>query len=139
MSNKERDEMLATDAEPAKYEVGYGRPPRTHQFKPGKSGNPGGRPKGAKSDADIVQSLLNRKLEVRDGGRVRKITILEAIYLQCIEHALKGDIKTAAFLFNRYAAAQAGEAQPGNEMSKDDREVLEAFTQRFAEQSDDKE
>ena len=29
---------------PAPYKVGYGKPPREHQFKPGQSGNPAGRP-----------------------------------------------------------------------------------------------
>jgi hypothetical protein len=28
-------------------EVGYGKPPKHGQFKPGKSGNPRGRPRGA--------------------------------------------------------------------------------------------
>jgi Family of unknown function (DUF5681) len=29
------------------YKVGYGKPPKTTRFKKGKSGNPGGRPKGS--------------------------------------------------------------------------------------------
>ena len=28
------------------YQVGYGKPSREHQWKPGQSGNPRGRPKG---------------------------------------------------------------------------------------------
>ena len=35
--------------EPAKYEVGYRKPPTASQFKPGRSGNPKGRPKGARN------------------------------------------------------------------------------------------
>lgn len=31
------------------YEVGYGKPPQQTRFKPGQSGNPRGRPKGAKA------------------------------------------------------------------------------------------
>ena len=62
---------------------------------------------------------------------MRKITVLEAIYLRCIEDALKGNIKAASFLFSRYAAVQAGETQEIDEMSKDEREVLESFVSRL--------
>jgi hypothetical protein len=34
--------------------VGYCRPPREHQFKPGQSGNPRGRPKGSRNRATII-------------------------------------------------------------------------------------
>ena len=36
------------------YAVGYGRPPKATQFKPGRSGNPRGRPKGAKSEDTMI-------------------------------------------------------------------------------------
>jgi len=98
MSNKERDGPPSSDAEPARHEVGYGRPPRAHQFKPGESGNARGRPKGAKSEATILPALLNRKIEIREGGRVRKITVHEAILLRCVDDALKGNVKTTSFL-----------------------------------------
>ena len=39
-------------------DVGYGRPPIEHQFKPGRSGNPFGRPKGARRfTADLLDEL----------------------------------------------------------------------------------
>ena len=138
MSQKERDGPPSSDAEPARYEVGYGRPPRDHQFKPGKSGNPKGRPKGAKSEASIWQTRLNEKIEVREGGRVRKITVREAIVLRCIEDALKGNIKTANFVLGRSAAAEAGEVQEFDEMSKDDREVLEAYERQITAKLEEK-
>jgi|SRR5580692_7549446 hypothetical protein len=104
MSQKERDGPPSSDGEPARYEVGYGRPPRDHQFKSGKSGNARGRPKGAKSEATILKTLLYRKIEIREGGRVRKVTVYEAIYLRCVEDALKGNVKTANFVLGRLAA-----------------------------------
>jgi Family of unknown function (DUF5681) len=131
VSKKERDGPPSSDAEPARYEVGYGRPPRAHQFKPGESGNARGRPKGAKSEATILPALLNRKIEIREGGRVRKITVHEAILLRCVEDALKGNVKATSFLLNRYAAMQASETQEIDEMSKDEREVLESFVSRL--------
>jgi hypothetical protein len=118
----------------ASYEVGYGKPPAAHRFQPGKSGNPRGRPKGAKNEATVLRDLLNRKIDVRQGGRARKITVFEAILLRFTEDALKGNTKSAAFLFNRYAGTEAGESQPDNDLTADDRAVLDAFARRFEAQ-----
>jgi Family of unknown function (DUF5681) len=113
--------------------VGYSRPPRAHQFKPGQSGNPKGRPKGAKNESTILREIFERKIASRSGTRLRRITILEGILLRITEDSLKGNTKSAAFLLNRYAAMVSGELQP-HELSDDDREVFEAFSRRLKEQ-----
>jgi len=114
-------------------EIGYGKPPRQHQFQPGQSGNPKGRPKGSKNESTILREIFNRKVESRSGGRTRKITILEGILLRIADDSLKGNTKSAAFLLNRYAALVSGELHP-EDLSADDREVLQAFAKRFEPQ-----
>ena len=58
------------------YKVGYGKPPKASRFKPGTSGNPGGRPKGSGSakPADVVEQIkalvleeAYRPIQIRDG------------------------------------------------------------------------
>ena len=84
------------------YEVGYCQPPKHTRFKPGNSGNPKGRPKGAKNEVTILRNILNRQIDSRQDGKVRKISVLEGILLRFTEDALKGNPKSAAFLLNRY-------------------------------------
>ena len=52
------------------YEVGYGKPPKSGQFKPGQSGNPKGRPKGAKNFktelATVLANMIYRLLPGED-------------------------------------------------------------------------
>jgi hypothetical protein len=114
-------------------DIGYGRPPRAHQFKPGQSGNPKGRPKGARNEATILHELLNRKISIREGGRTRKITVLEAILLRFTEDSLKGNTKSAAFLLNRHGTLVAGEPQR-SDISDDDQQILEDFARRIMSQ-----
>jgi hypothetical protein len=107
------------------YAVGYGSPPRAHQFKPGTSGNPKGRPKGAKNESTILNAILNRQIESREAGRIRKISVLEGMLLKFAEDALKGNTKSATFLLNRYRLAEATTPEE-TDLDQDDREVLEA-------------
>lgn len=113
------------------FDVGYRKPPKHNQFKPGQTGNPRGRPKGAKNEATILRELLDvKKLEVRERGRTRAVTVREGILLRVIEDALKGSTKSAAFILNRYGLMVSGEIQHA-ELTGDDQAVLEAFVTRL--------
>ena len=74
------------------YEVGYGKPPRKSQFKPGQSGNPKGRPKGRKGFSTILVEELSEDLvglledracdvvrDLRPGVAVRALTFAEGL------------------------------------------------------------
>ena len=71
--------------------VGYGRPPKATQFKPGQSGNPKGRPKGSRNVLSEVKGLFLGKVAVNDGGRRRNVTRLTAVLLTQWHRAVKGD------------------------------------------------
>jgi hypothetical protein len=114
------------------YEVGYGRPPKNTRFKTGQSGNPKGRPKGAKNEATIWRDILSRKLQIRDGGRVRNVSLLEAMLLKYTERALNGEAKAADFVLNRYQRAE-GSAPETDEPNRDDQEVIDSFLKRWVE------
>jgi hypothetical protein len=115
---------------PKNPEVGYCRPPVENQFKPGQSGNPKGRPKGRKSEAKMLDEVLQRKVAIREAQGRRKITVLEAILHRFAEDSLKGNTKSAAFLLGRYAATTAiGQDAP--ELSADDKAVMDGFLKDF--------
>ena len=128
---KTRSSQEQANGSGREYGVGYRKPPKHRQFKPGQTGNPRGRPKGAKNEATILRELLDvKKLEVRERGRARAVTVREAILLPVIEDALKGSTKSAAFILNRYGLMVSGEIQHA-ELTGDDQAVLEAFVTRL--------
>ena len=79
--------------EDAPYEVGYCKPPTDTRFKPGQSGNPKGRPRGARNLRTAVREALQEKVEVREGGRMRRISKMDAIIQVTLNKGLKGDPK----------------------------------------------
>ncbi|MDO9587571.1 MAG: DUF5681 domain-containing protein [Brevundimonas sp.] len=82
---------MEADDEP----VGYGRPPRAHRFRKGVSGNPKGRPRYAFSGPDedsILSRVISRKIKIAVDGRTRRVSIKEAIALQLVDKAAKGDL-----------------------------------------------
>lgn len=75
------------------YEVGYGRPPMHSRFKPGRSGNPKGRPGKSKDLNRLIQAELDKTIPVKEEGRERRISKREAVVTQLINRAIKGDVK----------------------------------------------
>lgn len=92
-------------ADTAAGRVGYKSPPRHSQFKPGQSGNPRGRPKGAKGLKTIVHDLMTAKVAVRTASGERKISRIEAVLQKTIELAMKGNQRALAELTKLYSAA----------------------------------
>jgi hypothetical protein len=91
-------------------EVGYGKPPKVHQFKPGQSGNPDGRPKGSTKIVTMIERVLKQKIAVTVGGQEKRMSLIEALLNVAGKEGLKGDLKAIATVFS--AARQAGLLEP---------------------------
>jgi hypothetical protein len=115
----------------ASYSVGYGKPPRDHQFQPGQSGNRKGRPKGAKNALTRLREILDRKIEMQSRGVHRKISVLEAILTRFAESALKGDTKSAAFLLQRYDISETAEEYATNGTTPEEQEIIDAYLKAY--------
>ena len=73
------------------YAVGKGKPPRETRFKKGQSGNPNGRPKGAKNFTTELAEILTAPVSITENGRSRKVTSRMATLMRLRKKALEGD------------------------------------------------
>ena len=111
---------------PTADDIGYGRPPKRTQFKPGHSGNPKGRPKGARNLASQVRTVLGRRIAVVEHGQRRFVSAGEAILHRFLELALKGDVRAAGFLMSLYDRTQPTDTEePANDvLSEQDKAIM---------------
>lgn len=91
--------------------VGYKKPPVHTQFKPGKSGNPLGRPKNKMNNdiQDAIHKALSEKRAVIIDGKKRRLRQSDIIARAQIEKAVKGDTKSAEMIIKlseKYKAAK---------------------------------
>jgi Family of unknown function (DUF5681) len=82
------------------YPIGFGKPPIHTRFKKGQSGNPRGRPRGAKSASTLLKRLLHEQVEVREHGRVRKMSKLEVALTQFVNRCASGDLRAFRYLLS---------------------------------------
>jgi hypothetical protein len=115
------------------YIVGYGKPPEGSRFKPGKSGNPRGRPKGTKNSTTILDQMLNERVVVHEDGKRKRITKREAIYKQQVNKAATGDHRAAQLVINRMREDEArlSATETGREIIDEvDQLVVQNFLKR---------
>ena len=77
------------------YEVGYGKPPKGSQFKPGKSGNPKGRPKAPPKFEDLLAKEANKTVTAIIDGKKKTLKQAEVVIKALMQKAMKGDIVAA--------------------------------------------
>jgi Family of unknown function (DUF5681) len=111
-----------------RYRIGYGNPPQHSRFKPGASGNPTGKRKGARNLSSDVKRALLVPVKLKDRGKSRKISTQEAALMRLREKALQGDQRSLdrllelARLFNNDPNARSDSGS-----APEDEEILAAY------------
>lgn len=96
-------------------EVGYKNPPKEHQFQPGISGNPSGRPKKQKLDLrEHIINLAHEEITYFENGNKKAIPIKTALLKKTAELALKGDKSSIKYLLNILMALDEQEKKEDN-------------------------
>ncbi len=113
------------------YEIGYAKPPQHTRFKPGRSGNPKGRPKGLRNFKTDIQEVLSTPIDATIGGKKRKISSQFATLLKLVRRALDGDVRALGLLLSLAQTYNAEEpAAPISGTSDNDLELLRVFEDR---------
>jgi len=94
MTDDRNGEPAASVEGEREYEVGYCRPPKHGQIKPGEVRNKRGKARGTRSLKNDVREILNMPVPLNDPGKKRKVTTRKAALLKLREKALKGDSRS---------------------------------------------
>ena len=101
------DDRQATSGEAER--VGYGRPPKHTQFQRGNRAYLHRRGTRDRDDfAESVRATLTSKVKIREGGRKRTVTRIEANILALFVKAKRGDAAAANRLIDLHEASATG-------------------------------
>ena len=109
---------------PTDYSVGRGKPPAHSRFKPGQSGNPGGRKRGTPNMKTVLEEVLLAEIEMRENGRTRTVSLLEALLKRSVQEGLKGDLRAIKDLLDRYERHSGYELESEAELPEDDQAIV---------------
>jgi len=111
--------------------VGYGKAPEATRFKPGKSGNPKGRPKGSLNLATDLSAELGEQITVREGGRQHRISKQRALVKSLMAKALQGDVRATTAVLALYARVISEPEDEGRPIEEDELLIIRRFGPRL--------
>lgn len=115
--------------------VGYKHPPRHSRFKPGVSGNPRGRPKGARGFKTELAEALNARVRVVENGRRRSISTVAAALRRLAERAVtKGDLRAIERLLTYAQQLEREPVASAAPLEDEDHQLIAAALKRLGEQ-----
>jgi len=109
-------------------DVGYRKPPKRNQFRPGQSGNTKGRPEGARNFKTDLRFTLQSPVKVNKDGRTQRVSTQRASLMVLREKALGGDPRAIEHLLAlalRYDGDTHSEAT--TEVDAADRTILDDY------------
>jgi hypothetical protein len=112
--------------------VGYKRPPKHGQFKPGKSGNPRGRPKGSADFKTDLAAEMRERITLRDkNGRSHKVTKQRALIKLLFSSALQNEKSAITALLACMRYFGAGNEEPVTETADlEDLDMIRDYIER---------
>jgi hypothetical protein len=122
-----------TSAGEAGSTVGKGRPPLHTRFRKGRSGNPEGRPRGAKSFTTLLFERLDRRVERRseDGAR-RKVSKRELAADRLVDRFAEGEPYATRLMIDLMLERERQTPEQRPPFEAVDKDVIKEFLERLS-------
>ncbi len=121
----------------SKYEVGYGKPPKHTRFKPGRSGNPKGRPKKPASFSEEFLDVAGETMTISESGRAMTLPKRRALIKRIFNDALKGNSTAQRLVVGILAEAGNSSSTPQPKLSADRRKILDEYMKQRSQAGGD--
>lgn len=123
------DGVVGNSADNEEEKVGYCKPSRRTQFKPGQSGNPKGRPKRSRSLDSTLDAMLDEKIAGPEG----RVNFREYICKRVVHNAAKGEWRALKIVLDHMRSKPPPD--PFNVTQDDDAELEKSMMAFMAKNS----
>lgn len=127
MTDEQKAAVAAAD-----YDTGFAKPPKAGQFDPGQSGNPAGKPKGARSMRTLLVELLDQPVTMSIKGVQHQVSAKQAVLNRLLMQALTGKTQDADLLVRliKHALPEQFADEPSDHLSADETDILQRMVNK---------